>query len=227
MFQCNGVKPCQTCIRRKLTCTYTPNNASDYNPGESAGSPTKRRHIDMSPPSISATLEASDGSPPQVRESVQSWEEVRAGQGLPLGVSAMSSPTASRPLHISGHVKKVSIHSTKKLPSRSNSSVHNAAEETNIYTETRMLQDQTRRILYIGDASTLSILQLIRIIVESTAGPEMGSPFIDDPKRHRIMENIINFPPDTRVPTLLPDKDTADLLIESYFTNVCSSHLPW
>ncbi|KAK3990564.1 activator of stress genes 1 [Cladorrhinum sp. PSN332] len=219
--KCNGVKPCQTCIRRKLTCTYTPNTASsDYGPGESAGSPTKRRHIDMSPPSISATLEASDGSPPQG----PSWEDVRTGQA-PVLSSSMSSPTAPLPPPLSGrgHTKKLSIHGGKKPPSRSNTgnTNNNIAEETNIYTETRMLQDQTRRLLYIGDASTLSILQLIRIIVESTAGPEMGSPFIDDPKRHRIMENIIEFPPDTRVPTLLPDKDTADYLIESYFTNTC------
>ncbi|KAK4225560.1 fungal-specific transcription factor domain-containing protein [Podospora fimiseda] len=205
-------------MKRKLTCTYSPNSASDYGPGESAGSPTKRRHIDMSPPSISATLEASEGSPPQG----PSWEDVRTGQA-PVLSSSMSSPTASIPPPPSrGHTKKLSIHG-KKPPSRSNTenTNNNLAEETNIYTETRMLQDQTRRLLYIGDASTLSILQLIRIIVESTAGPEMGSPFIDDPKRHRIMENIIDFPPDTRVPTLLPDKETADYLIESYFTNTC------
>lgn len=75
-------------------------------------------------------------------------------------------------------------------------------------------------VVYIGDASTLSILQLIRIIVENTAGSEMGSPFIDDPKRHRIMENIIKFPENTRIPCPLPDQETARVLIESYFTNV-------
>lgn len=75
-------------------------------------------------------------------------------------------------------------------------------------------------VVYIGDASTLSILQLIRIIVENTAGSEMGSPFIDDPKRHRIMENIIKFPENTRIPCQLPDEATAGILIDSYFTNV-------
>lgn len=72
----------------------------------------------------------------------------------------------------------------------------------------------------MGDASTLSILQLIRIIVESTAGPEVGSPFIDDPKRHRIMENIIHFPENTMVPSCLPDRETTDVLVDSYFVNV-------
>lgn len=75
-------------------------------------------------------------------------------------------------------------------------------------------------IVYIGDASTLSILQLIRIVVENTAGSDMGSPFIDDPKRHRILESIIKFPDNVRIPSPLPDKDTADILIASYFTNV-------
>jgi hypothetical protein len=74
--------------------------------------------------------------------------------------------------------------------------------------------------VYIGDASTLSILQLIRIIVENTAGSEMGHPFIDDPNRHRIMEPIIDFPENTRIPCPLPDEDTAGILIDSYFTNV-------
>ncbi|KAK4639569.1 hypothetical protein QC761_709450 [Podospora bellae-mahoneyi] len=224
--KCNGVKPCQTCLRRKLTCSYTPNNASDYGPGESAGSPTKRRHIETSPPSISATLEKANNSSPQAREVMQSWDEARAAQPsqASIGGSALSSPTAPLPPPLAGrgHVKKVSIHGTKKLPSRSNTgNTSGYAEETNIYTETRMLQDQSRRLLYIGDASTLSILQLIRIIVESTSGTEMGSPFIDDPKRHRIQETIIDFPENTRVPTLLPDQETTHVLIASYFTNTC------
>lgn len=48
----------------------------------------------------------------------------------------------------------------------------------------------------------------------------MGSPFINDPKRHRIMENIIDFPENTKVPSFLPERQTADVLIESYFVNV-------
>ena len=75
-------------------------------------------------------------------------------------------------------------------------------------------------VVYIGDSSTLSILQLTRIIVENTAGTEMGSPFIDDPKRHRILESVVEFPANVNIPGPLPDKDTADVLIMSYFTNV-------
>jgi len=74
--------------------------------------------------------------------------------------------------------------------------------------------------VYVGDSSTLSILQLIRIIVENTAGTDMGSPFINDPKRHRILENIIDFPDNMKVPSILPDKQTTDILLESYFIHV-------
>jgi len=34
------------------------------------------------------------------------------------------------------------------------------------------------------------------------------------------MENIIEFPPDAKIPTQLPDRETANVLIESFFTNV-------
>ena len=48
----------------------------------------------------------------------------------------------------------------------------------------------------------------------------MGSPFINDPKRHRILENIIDFPDNMKVPSILPDKQTTDILLESYFIHV-------
>lgn len=55
-------------------------------------------------------------------------------------------------------MKKVSIHGTKKLPSRSNTgNTSGYAEETNIYTETRMLQDQSRRLRKSLSAPTLMV----------------------------------------------------------------------
>ncbi|GAB1320642.1 hypothetical protein MFIFM68171_10852 [Madurella fahalii] len=219
--KCNGLKPCHTCLRRKLTCSYTPNNASDHVSEDAASSPTKRRHIETSPSSVPAAPDVSETSSPQSREPMQtSWEEVRKSEPPP-GDALMSGVAAPPPpsLPAQEHTRHVSFQNLKKLPNRSNA--NGLSEETNIYTETRMLQDQTGRLLYIGDASTLSILQLIRIIVENTAGSDMGSPFIDDPKRHRIMENIINFPENTRIPCPLPDEATAAVLIKSYFTNTC------
>jgi len=34
------------------------------------------------------------------------------------------------------------------------------------------------------------------------------------------MENIIEFPPDAKIPAQLPDRETANILIESFFKNV-------
>ncbi|KAK4243766.1 fungal-specific transcription factor domain-containing protein [Corynascus novoguineensis] len=217
--KCNGSKPCQTCLRRKLTCCYTPNNASDH-VADSAASPTKRRHLGTSPPSISSVLEASGETSPRSGDAMQPWNQTQKNEHQP-GSSSISGMTSQTPLSMPApvHVRQGSIHDFKRLPSRNN--VKGLSEETNIYTETRMLQDQTGRLLYIGDASTLSILQLIRIVVENTAGSDVGSPFIDDPKRHRILESIIDFPDNVPVPCPLPDKETADVLITSYFTNTC------
>ncbi len=82
---------------------------------------------------------------------------------------------------------------------------------------TRMLEDSTGRLIYIGDASTLSFLQLLRMIVETTEGP---SPFTLDPERHRIKEPPFSLPSETELTHLLPEKQTALILVDSFFVNV-------
>lgn len=77
-------------------------------------------------------------------------------------------------------------------------------------------------IVYIGDSATLSFLQLIRMIVDNVAGP---SAFTMDPRRHRIVENPLSLPYGFRRTHLLPDRETADILVNSYFTNVSSPFL--
>jgi len=71
--------------------------------------------------------------------------------------------------------------------------------------------------VYIGDSGTLSFLSILRMIVENVAG---ASPFTVDPQRLRIVENPISLPPKIRLTRLLPDKRTADILLEAYFVNV-------
>ena len=80
-----------------------------------------------------------------------------------------------------------------------------------------MLEDGTGRLIYIGDASTLSFLQLLRMIVETTVGP---SPFTTDPERHKIKETVLSLPLDTELTHLLPEKQTALILVDSFFVNV-------
>ncbi|KAL2181787.1 fungal-specific transcription factor domain-containing protein [Thermothelomyces heterothallicus CBS 202.75] len=218
--KCNGMNPCQTCQRRKLSCHYTPNNTSEH-AADSAASPTKRRHLDNSPPSIPSVLKAPEELSPHSGDAMQAWRQPRKSEQQPGDASMSGMMTSQPPLSMPAqdHTRQGFLRNPKKTSSRNNAK--GLPEETSIYTETRMLQDQTGRLLYIGDASTLSILQLTRIIIENTAGSDIGSPFIDDPKRHRILESIIDFPDDVRIPSPLPDKETADVLIASYFTNTC------
>lgn len=90
-------------------------------------------------------------------------------------------------------------------------------EEADNPTNPRMLDDGTGRLIYIGDASTLSFLQLLRMIVETTVGP---SPFTMDPERHKILETPFSFSPDTELTHWLPEKQTARILVDSFFVNV-------
>lgn len=94
--------------------------------------------------------------------------------------------------------------------------VQSADEEAVIYSQSRMLQDPTGRVLYIGDSATLSFLQLLRMMVESVAGP---SPFTNDPRRHKIVDGQYSLPADYRHTHLLPDLQTATVLVEAFFIN--------
>ncbi|KAK6452172.1 hypothetical protein FP744_10008423 [Trichoderma asperellum] len=89
-------------------------------------------------------------------------------------------------------------------------------EEAEVIGQIRMLQDPLKRLLYIGDSSTLSYLQLIRMIVYNTTGP---SPFTDDPNRHHILEPAASITPSSMVPYMLPNRDVTNFLVESYFVN--------
>ncbi|KAL7900991.1 fungal-specific transcription factor domain-containing protein [Trichoderma sp. TUCIM 5745] len=89
-------------------------------------------------------------------------------------------------------------------------------EEAEIIGNIRMLQDPMERLLYIGDSSTLSYLQLIRMIVFNTTGP---SAFTDDPSRHHILEPTASISPSSLVPYMLPSRDVTNFLAESYFVN--------
>jgi hypothetical protein len=126
-------------------CCYTPNNTSD-DVADSAASPTKRRHLDTSPPSMPLAIETSETSSSQSRDTMQSWDQVRQNEQEP-GDSSMTAMTAqplTLPVPALDHARQGSLHSFRKLPSRANT--NGLSEETNIYTETRMLQDQTGRL---------------------------------------------------------------------------------
>ncbi|KAK0125114.1 hypothetical protein ONS96_008980 [Cadophora gregata f. sp. sojae] len=55
------------------------------------------------------------------------------------------------------------------------------------------------------------------MIVESVSG---HSDFTQDPMRHMIVENTTSLPVNVRHTHLLPDRQTANVLVDSYFTNI-------
>ncbi|KAF2738844.1 hypothetical protein EJ04DRAFT_428441 [Polyplosphaeria fusca] len=79
-----------------------------------------------------------------------------------------------------------------------------------------MLQDPTGRLLYVGDAATLSFLQLLRMMVENVAG---SSTFTNDPRRHKIVEGQFSMAAGSRHTHLLPDSMTARVLVDAFFIN--------
>lgn len=104
---------------------------------------------------------------------------------------------------------------TQQTASRG-TTVHSADEEAVIYSQSRMLQDPTGRVVYIGDSATLSFLQLLRMMVETVSG---SSPFTSDPRRHKIVEGQYSLPSGYRHIHLLPDIQTATVLVEAFFVN--------
>jgi hypothetical protein len=61
------------------------------------------------------------------------------------------------------------------------------------------------------------------MIVDGISGE---SDFTRDPNRHMIMEARIEPPPSNVSTGVLPDRRTADLLVQSYFVNVKRSDSP-
>lgn len=131
-----------------MTCSYTLNSSGpEHVAGELCGSPTKRRHIEASPSAIRSTAEIST-SPAQNAsgESTQTWDDTREGPVTAKGSPRPPSPTPRAPLLVPTHKhgRRGSVHDLETQSGRTASI--GQAEEATIYTETRMLQDQTGRL---------------------------------------------------------------------------------
>ncbi|KAK6585424.1 hypothetical protein PZA11_002151 [Diplocarpon coronariae] len=213
--RCNGDKPCGTCTRRSLPCTY----ASELESQHAQPSPNKRSKMGSEVDEANGTPEGSSFATPAVdpQQPVPSNSHItnpfQRNHGSSAGTSGPTKPPNRLP---DGADRNADSREADRRVSRMRGSSA-PDEEAVVYTNARMLQDPTGRLLYIGDSASLSFLQLIRMIVENVSGP---SRFTQDPNRHRIVENTASLPPGTRHTHLLPDRETADVLVESYFTNV-------
>jgi hypothetical protein len=230
--QCNGAKPCNTCTKRNLTCSY----AAEHGPPEISGSPTKRRHIDTSPKPNHGIDDAVASTPAQ--GLVETHQLGGDSQGSkPDDVPQIKPEFGPAKLSAEAHLyhQRHSSEHELELHSR-NSTISGPDEETVLYSTTRMLQDQTGRLcksretgvchisaltrslaVYLGDSATLSYLHLFRYIVETISGPSL---FTNDPRKERIVENVVALPPHVRPPCIPPEQRTAEVLVQSFFTNV-------
>ncbi|KAB5570143.1 fungal-specific transcription factor domain-containing protein [Coniochaeta sp. 2T2.1] len=235
LLLCNGLKPCSTCIKRRLTCIYTgPHGASQFFPHGSPEASNKRRQIEATPPESHTALPEHTAFPMDVDSDSHACGSHPAGEITPpwddpkprIQVSLLqaqrgqrSSISASRPtvsfLSAYDHPRKTD--NDIETQSR-HSTISGPDEEADVFKMNRMLKDSAGRLLYLGDSATLSYLQLIRNCVELAAGT---SPFTHDPSRHQIMEVNVSLPPDIRPPHLLlpPDPATGRVLAESFFIN--------
>lgn len=208
--KCNGLRPCNTCTKRQLDCQYTPNSSESAGPQDSP--PTKRRHVDGPPNMLKVSIQAGQDNA-KINSSLMPWNQL----------SESGEANFSRTVSVkhgnkqAGTARPLLSETDGDFDNRSKlSNASMAAEEAEVYPQNRMLQDSTGRLLYIGDSATLSYLQWIRMIVENISGP---SEFTIDPRRHMIMENAISLPQDLRPIGVLPDQRTANVLINSFFTN--------
>ncbi|KAK7531539.1 fungal-specific transcription factor domain-containing protein [Phyllosticta citribraziliensis] len=232
--KCNGLLPCNTCERRKFTCSYSDRDDESptaapaakkvqTEPGLAKGSRRTNgaseslRAVPDSQNSPNLQTVLSEPSPDHLRrDSIAQANQIQT----PYPTSSSLDPrlesdvTASEAAAKSLQSFSARIDDFPRLRGASSTDSHE--EEAVIYSQARMLQDPTGRLLYIGDSATLSFLQLLRMMVENVVGP---SAFTVDPRRHKITETPFSLPPNSRHTHLLPDKRAAYILVDSYFVN--------
>ncbi|KAF2712837.1 hypothetical protein K504DRAFT_422940 [Pleomassaria siparia CBS 279.74] len=240
--KCNGLCPCSTCEKRKFTCVYSERDAPSPFDG---GRPAKKRIVDgfdgddPNSPTVNDLLTTSNTPPTNGNSNPSPTSHVHASPPVQQRLGYATHDPRSNQLnvkHEENHPHTIDERPTVEVPSRPfqnlpiaptvdeppplmsrGSTVQSGQdEEAVVYTQTRMLQDPTGRLLYVGDAATLSFLQLLRMMVENVSGP---SQFTNDPGRHKIVEGQLSLPPGARHTHLLPDQNTAHVLVDAFFIN--------
>ncbi|KAF1925580.1 uncharacterized protein M421DRAFT_69655 [Didymella exigua CBS 183.55] len=230
--KCNGLCPCNTCEKRNFSCIYADREPGSPNDG---GPPAKRRAVgdgeldspyaddnSMSNTPSNGNHQPSPLAPVRRKSSAANRPNSKAQDGRlhPLKNETPFKSSGARPSVEIGafHQLPTSNANGEHLPARSRGTTVGSGpeEEAIIYSQSRMLQDPTGRVLYIGDSATLSFLQLLRMMVETVTG---DSAFTNDPRRHKIVEGQYSLPPGYRHTHLLPDMQTARVLADAFFIN--------
>ncbi|CAG9937618.1 unnamed protein product, partial [Clonostachys rosea f. rosea IK726] len=203
---CNGLKPCGTCLKRSSICQYTPGPSHDGDTTSRAGSVTKRRNTDepFDLIAIGSSRSNSSISTPGLAWSSPMGPDLHyVGTEQPILTQQFHGQDNPPPLSTLAYLNKGTVELGQD-------------DHIDVYGDVRMLEDSNGRLLFVGNSSTLSYLQFMRIIVDN---PAEQSSFTSDPIRHKIPENYAAIPSDIESPWILPGREAVDALIQFFFTN--------
>ncbi|MDI1486762.1 MAG: hypothetical protein OHK93_006023 [Ramalina farinacea] len=202
------------------SCEYNSADSDPHYPSDSSLSqPSLKKRRSSS--SRQDTLSYPNGTP--VLSQDKNAPEVKGSYDASYGINPFQPNHKQMPImdvgKTIGHFRDASTEAMSqapeiKLPTANSPSRYDDEEEVDNYTLSRMLDDGTGRLIYIGDSATISFLQLIRMMVETTAGP---CPFTQDPARHEMIEAPFSVPPNKNSTRLLPNKETTVILVEAFF----------
>lgn len=97
-----------------------------------------------------------------------------------------------------------------------NTSGNGSEDETEIQEASRLLHDNTGRMLFIGDSATLSYLHTLRQLIEGLMG---SCALTTDPHRYKMVELSVAAPPSYMMTSVLPDMEAAMFLVDAFFAN--------
>ncbi|KAL2071056.1 hypothetical protein VTL71DRAFT_12291 [Oculimacula yallundae] len=205
-LKCSGLQPCNACSSRLTQCVYA-DRTRDHTRAQA-----RQGHRARILPILKVHEDARSGpvprlNPPEIgRTDIgSSWSAHTHGES-PAHLQAQGMPT-DQLSPLAGGVL-VTEQGAMAVGTREDT------EDQSLQEQLRMLQDSKGRLLYLGDSATLSYLDTIRKLVESTLGP---SSFTNDVHKGKIVEGSLST--SLRPFCVLPDREVADFLVDSFFSN--------
>ena len=201
IYQCDGSQPCNTCAKRNFDCIYAIGEQNLEGSTSLQASP-KRLRRDTDPTGIA-------------HEVGNAWTPKSGNYGFDHAQAYEAYRTARNGPSIQSGARGIGAETPQGSPDhRNHDDGHGEADNQ---TMSRMVQDSTGRPIYVGDAATITFLQIIRQIVESNVGV---CALTQDPKRNEMIEVHLKLPADVHLTYQLPQKQTALILVDAYFTHV-------
>ena len=204
--QCDGSQPCNTCAKRNFECIYAIGEQDLEGSASSQTSP-KRLRRDTDPTGIA-------------HEVGNAWTPKSGNYASDHSQAYGAYRTARNGPSLQGGAKGIGAETPQGSPDqRNHEDGHGEAEN---HTMSRMVLDPTGRQIYLGDAATVTFLQIIRQMVERIVGE---CPLTQDPKRNELTEVHLKLPAGVHLTHQLPQKQTALILVDACFTHVRNKHL--